>query len=831
MKKSFIFILVAAFLGILYLYPSSINAEPGQNLVANPSVEIVSSSSAGSPEAWTPNSWGSLDAEFSYENAGNTGSRSVRVDVANYTSGDAKWYFSPVNVQAGKSYTYSTYYKSSSSSQIVVQLKDSSGAISYKWLKSAPASANWQQISAEYIAPANAASATIFHVINSNGFLQTDDTYFGLTDDGTTGEDTIPPTTTITSPASGATVSGSQVVTADASDNKEVTQVQFKVDGVNTGNPDTTAPYSLNWDSTTAANGNHELTAVATDSSGLSTTSTVVSVIVDNQTTPPPTPSGDNLIPNPSLETANGNVPAAWITNQWGDLTTSFTYPSSGQDGNRSVRAEVTSHTSGDAKWYFNPVNIEAGTEYTYSHYYKSNASTQFVFAYQNNDNTWSYNWIETVPSSASWKKHETTFTPPAQAAKVTVFHVIDKVGWIQLDNASLAENVDTEPNPDPDPEPDTGVVPNASVENSDGGTPTSWTNNSWGSNTANFEYLNEGRTGVRSVKVTVSDHQNGDAKWYFNPITSLESEGVYSFSASYRTNTEPKVVAMFNKTDGTTQYVGLPNPIPGSNSTTVWQQYSNSFSVPANTSSASILFIVNSNGWLQTDDYSITDYNAVGFNRPLLTLTFDDGQEDNVNTALPVMNSYGFKSTQCFATEYIEGNQDQVDRVLQFRDDGHEICSHTVSHPFLTSLSAQDLEYELTRSKEYLESITGQTIRNFATPYGDYNSTVVDAIDNLYRSHRTVDQGYNSKDNFNIYKLRVQNMLDTTTVEDVQGWVEQAQADNTWLVLVYHRIGQNPGPYDNSLAQFESHMEAINNSGITVKTYNDALDEVLPQL
>ena len=57
------------------------------------------------------------------------------------------------------------------------------------------------------------------------------------------------------------------------------------------------------------------------------------------------------------------------------------------------------------------------------------------------------------------------------------------------------------------------------------------------------------------------------------------------------------------------------------------------------------------------------------------------------------------------------------------------------------------------------------------------------------YRSHRTVDEGYNSKDNFNAYRVRVQNMLSTTTTADVQNWVNKAKADKTWLVLVYHRI------------------------------------------
>ena len=54
--------------------------------------------------------------------------------------------------------------------------------------------------------------------------------------------DTASPTVGITSPAAGATVSGTITLTANASDNVGVVGVQFKRDGVNISAEDTTAP-------------------------------------------------------------------------------------------------------------------------------------------------------------------------------------------------------------------------------------------------------------------------------------------------------------------------------------------------------------------------------------------------------------------------------------------------------------------------------------------------------------------------------------------------------------------------------------------------------------
>jgi hypothetical protein len=103
-----------------------------------------------------------------------------------------------------------------------------------------------------------------------------------LTSGGGSG-DTTAPTVSVTAPTAGSTVSGTSVaVSANASDNVGVVGVQFKVDGVNLGAEDTVSPYTVNWNTTTAANGSHSITAVARDAAGNTTTSSAVSTTVSN---------------------------------------------------------------------------------------------------------------------------------------------------------------------------------------------------------------------------------------------------------------------------------------------------------------------------------------------------------------------------------------------------------------------------------------------------------------------------------------------------------------------------------------------------------------------
>jgi PKD repeat protein len=104
--------------------------------------------------------------------------------------------------------------------------------------------------------------------------------------------DTTPPTVKMIAPEDGSTVTGAAVpVSADADDNVGVASVQFLLDGVALGAPDTSAPYSITWDSTTVAEGSHTLSAQASDTAGNTASAHTVTVTVSNEggadTTPP----------------------------------------------------------------------------------------------------------------------------------------------------------------------------------------------------------------------------------------------------------------------------------------------------------------------------------------------------------------------------------------------------------------------------------------------------------------------------------------------------------------------------------------------------------------
>jgi hypothetical protein len=92
--------------------------------------------------------------------------------------------------------------------------------------------------------------------------------------------DTTLPDVTITNPVVGATVDGTVIVAADATDDVAVVGVQFTIDGVNIGNEVTSAPYEVQWDTAATSDGPHVVAAIARDAANNQRVSAGVTVAI-----------------------------------------------------------------------------------------------------------------------------------------------------------------------------------------------------------------------------------------------------------------------------------------------------------------------------------------------------------------------------------------------------------------------------------------------------------------------------------------------------------------------------------------------------------------------
>lgn len=732
----------------------------GTNLIANPSFETTTNGST--PDQWASNSWGTNTSKFTYLTTGHTGTKSVKTETTSYSSGDAKWAFTPVSVKPNTSYTFSDWYQSSVVSGIDVVVTTSSNTTSYTWLANPAVSSTWKQASYSFKTPANASKVTIYHYIEGIGQLTIDDA--SLTEDGVSTPPAAP-TVSITAPTSGSTVSGTISLYANATDTIGLSNVQFKLDGINIGSADTTSPYSISWNSTTSANGSHSLTAVATNTSGISTTSLPISINVQNTVVTPPTPPVVSI----SSPTANSTV-----------------------SGTINVTASAT-----DAKGVSNVQFKLDGTNL-------AAADT-------------------TNPYGISW---DTTTATNGQ-------HILTAIATntSNLSTTSVSVTI-TVNNPVVVPPTGNNLVGNPSVETASGSLPANWQNGAWGTNTRSMTYETNGYTGSRSLKAQITSYTNGDAKWFFNPVNVTGGKS-YSYSNYYKSNIDTELDAMITLTDGSVQWLYLTS-VPASPN--AWQKTNATFSVPANAKTVSVFQVIDAVGYIQTDEYTLSEYVPAQFNRAIVSLTFDDGWRSIYTNGLPLLKKYNLPSTQYLLTNTISYPDYMTVAMMQeFKNQGSEIASHTVSHAHLNSLTTAQLTNELVTSQNSLRSWFGTTgvANNFATPYGEYNTTVVNEIKKYYRSHRSTDVGFNSKDSFNVYNIKVQNITNTTTPAQVQTWVNQAIAQKTWLVLVYHEVNASPSDptYAVTPANLDQELNIIKQSGVSVQTVEQALNELLPQL
>jgi len=128
------------------------------------------------------------------------------------------------------------------------------------------------------------------------------------------------------------------------------------------------------------------------------------------------------------------------------------------------------------------------------------------------------------------------------------------------------------------------------------------------------------------------------------------------------------------------------------------------------------------------------------GRNRGLVGLSFDDGYADFVHYALPILTRYGFGATVFVLAGRLGGENGwdrpgprkalmTADQVRRAAAAGIEIGSHSLTHPRLPELSADEVRGEVRDSRAVLTRLTGQEVAGFCYPYGAAGTREVDAV------------------------------------------------------------------------------------------------------
>lgn len=108
------------------------------------------------------------------------------------------------------------------------------------------------------------------------------------------------------------------------------------------------------------------------------------------------------------------------------------------------------------------------------------------------------------------------------------------------------------------------------------------------------------------------------------------------------------------------------------------------------------------------------------------ISVTFDDGWEGAFNIALPILKEFGYRCTYFITKDFI-GREGFIDEkgIMMASEAGMEIGVHGITHRMLSNCSNDEIIWEFSHCKQYLESLTGQKVVSASMPGGDWNEII----------------------------------------------------------------------------------------------------------
>lgn len=119
-----------------------------------------------------------------------------------------------------------------------------------------------------------------------------------------------------------------------------------------------------------------------------------------------------------------------------------------------------------------------------------------------------------------------------------------------------------------------------------------------------------------------------------------------------------------------------------------------------------------------------------VNTNENKVALTLNCAWNDSdIDQILEILNKYNIKLTFFIVGDWAEKYPESVKKIYEA---GHEIGTHSNTHPHVNNLTYEQNIEEIKQGSEKIKAITNQEVTLYRTPYGEYNNTVIKAANDL---------------------------------------------------------------------------------------------------
>ena len=214
-------------------------------------------------------------------------------------------------------------------------------------------------------------------------------------------------------------------------------------------------------------------------------------------------------------------------------------------------------------------------------------------------------------------------------------------------------------------------------------------------------------------------------------------------------------------------------------------------------------------------------------FKPSVITYSFDDGTFNHLLKAVPLLDKYKFKGSFNLITK----RNNDWDGYKKAAENGHEISSHTITHPHLKEMDKETQTQELKESKKLIEKMVGQECVTIVYPYceaGDY-----EIMEKYYISGRSCSRKYisnNPDDMFDLSSFGIGNESNYKTAEDLNNLVDKAYEQKKWIIFLIHGIDNDGGYSHFDSFELENHFQYVtkNEKKFWVATFKDASKYIL---
>jgi oligosaccharide reducing-end xylanase len=196
-------------------------------------------------------------------------------------------------------------------------------------------------------------------------------------------------------------------------------------------------------------------------------------------------------------------------------------------------------------------------------------------------------------------------------------------------------------------------------------------------------------------------------------------------------------------------------------------------------------------------------------FKTAAISYTFDDNTAKQLTVAVPLFDKYNYKVT----LNTVTGWTPNWTGLKAASINGHEIASHTVTHPALNTLSIAGQEIELQQSQSTINTnIPNAECVTIAYPncvLGDLPTIKKYYIAGRICSGMIVSSS--PSDFYNISSILVGTQSTLNTANDFNGKVALAKSSKGWCVFLIHGIDNDGGYSPTQSSEIGSHLSYVN--------------------